>query len=150
MIVVAKERKEVSDKRKYIKCVLRVENNVNIPEFIVDTGAIYTCCNYNEVIGLINLQELQNCPVKRLAGIDKSAGIKFHKITLDSMSIGGLGIGGVYLWVTTDSKMEKAILGMDILNNLNTLNIAGTGTMIISNSLLEVANYVYNVCNGMI
>lgn len=150
MIVMAKERKAKKDYRKYIKCVLRKGNCMAIPDFIVDTGAIYTCCNYNEVIGLISLDELLACPVKRLAGIDKSAGIEFHRVELNSMSIGALGIGGVYLWVTTDTKMEKAILGMDIVNDLNILNITGAGIMAISNSLLEVSNYGYNICSGIL
>ena len=61
--------------------------------FIIDTGAMFTCCIYKAFDKRMRECELENCETKFLGGLVKGSRVKFYKCALKQFTIGSINMG---------------------------------------------------------
>lgn len=59
-----------------------VNRDVNMAKFIVDTGAMFTCCNYKIFDIHLEESELADNEIKALGGFVRSIPVTFYKCSL--------------------------------------------------------------------
>ena len=107
----------LKDNRYQVRC-LTVARDAYVNEFIVDTGAKYTCCNYGFVDRNMQEKQLANCDVKLIGGLVKGEFVKFYKYQLKQFTVGNIDMGEQDIWVTFDRRVTDVVLGMDILKQI--------------------------------
>ncbi len=107
----------IEDNRYFVRC-LSVSKCVSSEKFIVDTGAIYTCCHYRAIDKNLKEEQLSGCELKCLCGMVNGIAVKFYKYKLRQFTIGNIDLGEQYIWVTFDERVTDIILGMDILKQI--------------------------------
>ena len=71
----------IEDNRYFVRC-LSVSKCVSSEKFIVDTGAIYTCCHYRAIDKNLKEEQLSGCELKCLCGMVNGIAVKFYKYIL--------------------------------------------------------------------
>lgn len=103
------------------KCLvdcIAVLDRVRAVKFIVDTGAMYTCCNC-KIFGFhIDGDALKKNETKILGGFVKGLPVMFYKCNLKQFTIGNLDMGEQGIWITFDNRVTDIVLGMDILKQV--------------------------------
>ena len=107
----------LKDNRYLVRC-LTVAENTYVNEFVVDTGAKYTCCNCSFVDRAMNENMLSNCDVKLIGGLVRGEFVKFYKYKLKQFTIGNIDMKEQDIWVTFEQRVTDAVLGMDILKQI--------------------------------
>lgn len=107
----------IKGNRCLIDCVA-VLTKISLEKFVVDTGAIFTCCSYKAVDGRLKEKELKSSEVKLIGGFVEGEYLKFYKLPLKQFTIGNINMGEQDIWVTFDEKITDIILGMDILKQV--------------------------------
>lgn len=107
----------IEDNRYFVRC-LSVSKCVSSERFIVDTGAVYTCCHYRAIDKNLKEEQLSGCELKCLCGMVNGIAVKFYKYKLRQFTIGNIDLGEQYIWVTFDERVTDIILGMDILKQI--------------------------------
>lgn len=64
---------------KYLAECIMVNRDVNMAKFIVDTGAMFTCCNYKIFDIHLEESELADNEIKALGGFVRSMPVTFYK-----------------------------------------------------------------------
>ena len=103
--------------RCLIDCVIAL-TEVSLEKFVVDTGAMFTCCSYNIVDGRLKEKELEGSEVKLIGGFVEGEYLKFYNLPLRQFTIGNIDMGEQDIWITFDEKITDIILGMDILRQI--------------------------------
>ena len=103
---------------KYSLICLAVLDEVCIVDFIVDTGAMFTCCNYTSLKSNLCETDFAGGEIKLLGGFVKSSPVKFYKCELKQFTIGNIDMGGQVIWITFDERVTDTVLGMDILQQM--------------------------------
>ena len=107
----------IKNNRFYVQCIT-VFDRTRAVMFIIDTGAIFTCCTYKAFDKRMRECELENCETKFLGGLVKCSRVKFYKCALKQFTIGSINMGEQNLWITFDERVTDTVLGMDILQQV--------------------------------
>lgn len=107
----------IKGNRCLVDCVA-VLTEVSLEKFVVDTGAMFTCCSYKIVDGKLKEKELEDSEVKLIGGFVEGEYLKFYKLSLHQFTIGNINLGEQDIWITFDEKITDIILGMDILRQI--------------------------------
>lgn len=103
---------------KYLVICFAVLKRVQIVDFIIDTGAIFTCCNYTSLDKSLIEEDFVGSDTKLLGGFVKGSPVKFYKMHLKQFTIGNLDLGEQCIWITFDKRVTDSVLGMDILQQV--------------------------------
>ena len=103
---------------KYLAECIMVNRDVNMAKFIVDTGAMFTCCNYKILDIHLEESELADNEIKALGGFVRSIPVTFYKCSLKQFTIGNIDLGKQDIWITFDERVTDTVLGMDILQQV--------------------------------
>ena len=107
----------IKDNKYQIQCIV-VFNKVRSAKFIVDTGAVFTCCTYKALGKELKERQLFDCETKLLGGFIKGVPVKFYKLRLQQFTIGNIDMGSQEIWVTFDERVTDTVLGVDILQQV--------------------------------
>lgn len=103
---------------RFIIDSITVLNKMRIIQFVVDTGAMFTCCNYTSFDLGLQEEELINNEKKLLGGFVKGAPVQFYRCRLKQFTIGNIDMGEQDIWITFDGRVTDTVLGMDILKQV--------------------------------
>ena len=103
---------------RYVVRCLRVSTDVKAINFIVDTGAKFSCCNYELINGNLEEKELSGNKIKWIGGFVKGDGVKFYQYRLKQFTIGNIDMGIQDIWITFDERVTDTVLGMDMLQKI--------------------------------
>lgn len=107
----------LKDNRYLVRC-LTVARNINVNEFVIDTGAKFTCCNCGFIEPDVRELELAGCETRSIGGFIKGEFVKFYQYQLRQFSIGNIDMAQQKIWVTFDSRITDMVLGLDILKQI--------------------------------
>ena len=107
----------IKNNRYQIQCIT-VFDRFRVVKFIVDTGAIFTCCTYKAFDKHIQESDMYHCEMKFLGGFVKGLPVKFYKCSLMQFTIGNINLGKQDIWITFDNRVTDTVLGMDILQQV--------------------------------
>ena len=113
----------IKDERFSVDCIVNLRK-VRVIKFVVDTGAMFTCCNYTSFDKKLCEEDLADNDIKLLGGFVKGIPVKFYKCSLKQFTIGNIDMGEQDIWITFDVRVTDTVLGMDILQQV--LFIANT------------------------
>lgn len=107
----------IRDNKCLVECIT-VGKDINMVQFIVDTGAMFTCCNYKFFDVHIKEETLKRNETRFLGGFVKGLSVIFYKCKLKQFTIGNLDMGKQDIWITFDKRVTDSVLGMDILKQV--------------------------------
>ena len=107
----------IKDNRYFVRC-LTVTKEVSANNYIVDTGAKITCCNYSFLDESILEKDVVFCEAKIIGGLVKGNAVKFYRYPIRQFTIGTIDMGRQDIWITFDKRVTDIILGMDILKQV--------------------------------
>ena len=87
-----------------------VNRDVNMAKFIVDTGAMFTCCNYKILDIHLEESELADNEIKALGGFVRSIPVTFYKCSLKQFTIGNIDLGKQDIWITFDERVTDTVV----------------------------------------
>ena len=99
------------------ECII-VSSDVNMIKFIVDTGAMFTCCNSKTFDIHLHEKDMTDSEIKLLGGFVKGSFVKFYKHRMKQFTIGNVDMGEQDIWLTFDERVTDTVLGMDILQQI--------------------------------
>lgn len=108
---------KLKDERFSVDCIVFF-GKVRVIQFVVDTGAMFTCCNYKSFDKNLRVEDLKGCQVKIIGGFIEGDGVKFYKYSLQQFTIGNIDLHAQDIWITFDKRVKETILGMDILKQV--------------------------------
>ena len=108
---------KLKDERFSVECITLVEK-VRVIQFVVDTGAKFTCCNYKELDKNIHEEEFAGCEIKTIGGFIEGSVVKFYRCGLKQFTIGNIDMHEQDIWITFDKRVKETVLGMDILQQI--------------------------------
>lgn len=100
-----------------VECII-VGSDVNMIKFIMDTGAMFTCCNSKTFDIRLYEKDMADREIKLLGGFVKGSSVKFYKCRMRQFTIGNVDMGEQNIWITFDERVTDAVLGMDILQQV--------------------------------
>ena len=106
------------DTDRYIaKCIVN-SYGPKVIDFVVDTGAKYTCCNYLSIDTNLNEVDYVDAEFKLLGGIIAGEVLKVYKYKVSQFTVGTVDMGEQEIWITFDERATDDVLGMDILKQI--------------------------------
>lgn len=108
---------KLKDERYSAECITLLEK-VRVLQFVVDTGAKFTCCNFKELDRSMQEEDFEECETKRIGGFIEGASVKFYRCSLRQFTIGTIDMGKQDIWITFDRRVKETVLGMDILQQV--------------------------------
>ena len=107
-----------NDTQRYVaKCIIN-QSGPKVIDFVVDTGARYTCCSSLNISTRLDEQDFHNTETKTLGGIVAGYAIKVYKYHVEQFTIGTIDMGAQDIWITFDQRTTDDVLGMDILKQV--------------------------------
>lgn len=103
---------------RYMMNCITMLNNPQVVEFVVDTGAIFTCCHYQEIDDSLKEDDFKDAPAKLIGGIVAGSAIRLYECPLKQMTVGNLDLRDQSIWITFDDRLSDNVLGMDILKQI--------------------------------
>lgn len=103
---------------RYIVRCIRMAKNIKIIQFIVDTGAQFSCVNYSLIDDDMKEEDFRNCDTKIIRGVIEGDSVKLYKYHLKQFTIGSIDMGEQDIWITFDKRVTDTVLGMDILKQI--------------------------------
>lgn len=107
----------IEDNRYLVKCLM-VSRYIVSDDFIVDTGAKYTCCSYSVIDVELRENDMKGCKTRLVGGLVRGSVVKFYKYSLRQFTIGNIDMKEQDIWITFDERVTDIILGMDILKQV--------------------------------
>ena len=107
----------IRDNKCLAECIT-VSTDTNMLHFIVDTGAMFTCCNYSLFDVHLKEETIKRNETKYLGGFVKGFPVTFYKYSLKQFTIGTIDMGEQDIWITFDKRVTDTVLGMDILKQV--------------------------------
>lgn len=107
----------INHDRCRVDCII-VAEDIAVENFIVDTGARYTCCNYCFVSGRLDVERLKGNEAHNIGGMIEGDKVCFYRYSLRQFTVGNIDMGRQDIWVTFDERVTDIILGMDILKQI--------------------------------
>lgn len=103
---------------RFIVDGITVLEKTRIIQFVVDTGAMFTCCNYTAFASELHEEALAGSETKFFGGLVKGAPVKFYKCRMKQFTVGNIDMGEQDIWITFDNRVTDTVLGMDILQQV--------------------------------
>ena len=103
---------------RFIVDSIAVLGKARIIQFVVDTGAMFTCCNYVSFDENLREEDFTGSEMKVLGGFVKGLNVRFYKSRLKQFTIGNIDMGEQDIWITSDERVTDTVLGMDILKQI--------------------------------
>ena len=125
-----------SEGRYTAKCIVN-HKKARIRDFVVDTGAKYTCCSYDYVDSSLDEKDFSDAKTKTLGGFVANVGMKFYEIELKQFTIGTVDFGKQKIWITFDERIADSLLGMDILSQAVFANTPDRGQFAVYDDVKE-------------
>ncbi len=107
----------LKDERFVVDSIALLEK-ARVIQFVVDTGAKYTCCNYASFDENLCESSMKGKEIKFLGGFVKGKPVKFYKCALEQFTIGNIDMNAQDIWVTFDQRVTDTVLGVDILKQI--------------------------------
>ena len=105
-----------SDTRRYIaKCIVN-RNGPRVVDFVIDTGAKYTCCSSMSLGVKLKEEQMADRESKLLGGMISGSTLRVYKYHVHQFTIGTVDMGEQDIWITFDPRATDDVLGMDLLN----------------------------------
>lgn len=98
----------LKNNRYLVRC-LRVAKDIKTINFIIDTGAMFSCCNYRLIDSSLQENVLLNNEIKLIGGFIKGEYVKFYCHRLKQFTIGSIDMGEQNIWITFDRKDIKTL-----------------------------------------
>lgn len=103
---------------RFIVDSITVLKRMRIIQFVIDTGAVFTCCNYTSFDLELHEEDMVNTEIKFLGGFVRGLPVKFYRCKLKQFTIGNIDMGEQDIWITFDERVTDTVLGMDILQQI--------------------------------
>ena len=127
-----------NDTGRYVaKCIVN-RNGPRVVDFVVDTGAKYTCCSALSIDSRIEESGIGDAETKILGGIIAGSVLKVYKYHVDQFTIGTVDMGEQDIWITFDDRATDDVLGMDILQKVFFLQDADKRKILFSKDKCEL------------
>ena len=89
------------DKNRFsVKCLTVLNKTYAINNFVVDTGAMITCCKYRFMDKSLQEKDVMSYESKTIGGIVSGSTVKFYKYPLKQFTIGNIDMGQQDIWIT--------------------------------------------------
>ena len=125
------------DNNRYIaKCIVN-SSGPKVIDFVVDTGAKYTCCNYLSIDPKLEETDLSDREYKLLGGIIEGEVLKVYRYNASQFTIGSVDMSQQNIWITFDERATDDVIGMDILKQIHFYQDANNSEMYFSNDKSE-------------
>jgi len=108
----------IEKNRFSIKCLAVLEKRFALNNFLVDTGAMITCCQYGYIDRGLQEKDIADNETKIIGGLVSGSVVKFYRYPLKQFTIGNINIGKQDIWITFDERVTDVVLGMDILKQI--------------------------------
>ena len=108
---------KLKDERYSVECIVLL-GKVRVIQFVVDTGARFTCCNYKVFDKSMHEEDFAGCETKTIGGFIEGSVVKFYRCSLKQFTIGNIDMHEQDIWVTFDKRVKETVLGMDILKHI--------------------------------
>jgi len=129
-----------SSTRRYVaKCIVN-RNGPRVVDFVVDTGAKYTCCSSMSIGVKLSKEQLAGIESRLLGGMISGSILRVYKYHVQQFSVGTVDMDEQDIWITFDPRATDDFLGMDILRNAFFLQDADKEELYFSRSLDELKN----------
>lgn len=132
-------------KQRYeVECI-SLTRVLKIQRFIVDTGAMYSCCHYSMIDEKIQEQELLALKTKLIGGFVNGLAVKFYEYPLKQFTVGNINCGSCNIWITFDARVADMVLGLDILKDIIFLNRPSDGEIYFFESDADCRKYIQTI-----
>lgn len=122
---------------------------VKTVKFVVDTGALYTCCYYRALDNSLRESSFENKEYVDLGGFVDGSFVRFYKYHVASLTLGdSVHLLNQDIWITFDNRITDYTLGMDLLKEIAFLFHPESGQLMIFNTYDELSAYVYSGRNS--
>ena len=108
---------KLKDERYSVECIVLL-GKVRVIQFVVDSGARFTCCNYKVFDKNMHEEDFAGCEIKTIGGFIEGSVVKFYRCSLKQFTIGNIDMQEQDIWVTFDKRVKETVLGMDILKQI--------------------------------
>lgn len=108
----------IENNRFSIKCLAVLEKRFVLNNFLVDTGAVITCCKYRYIDQTLKEKDIAGYETKIIGGLVSGSAVKFYRYPLKQFTIGNIDMGEQDIWITFDERVTDTVLGMDILQQV--------------------------------
>lgn len=124
-------------------CVIFADIGKDV-QFLIDTGACWTTCHYSSINKFWRESDFSEAPYTYFGGYsgERNIGAKHYKYHLNKFQIGDINLGERDIWVTFDKNVNENLLGLDILQYITFVQIAGTGKFVFFKDMKELQNYM--------
>lgn len=119
------------------RCIVNA-NGTKFVDFLVDTGAKYTCAGYLSIDSTLKEDDFQDAEFKILGGIVEGYTIKFYKYSIRQFTIGTINLGKRDIWITFDERVSDDVLGMDCLKDVFFLHNPSRQEMSFADSITDI------------
>lgn len=130
--------------RYEVECIA-LSRVIKIQRFIVDTGAMYSCCHYSTIDERLKESEVLNMKTKFFGGLISGVMVKFYEYPLKQFTIGNINMGVRHIWVTFDQRVIDRVLGLDILKDVIFLNRPASGEICFFENETDCEEYIQTI-----
>ena len=128
-----------SDTRRYIaKCIVN-RNGPRVVDFVIDTGAKYTCCSSMSLGVKLKEEQMADRESKLLGGMISGSTLRVYKYHVHQFTIGTVDMGEQDIWITFDPRATDDVLGMDVLRTVFFLQNADKEELLFSKNIDELS-----------
>ncbi len=132
---------KLMNQRYEIECI-SLTRVLKIQRFIVDTGAMYTCCHYSMIDEQLQESDLSEMKIKFIGGLINGSAVKFYEYPLKQFTIGNINRGTCNIWITFDKRVVDMVLGLDLLKDMVFLNRPSDGALCFFESEKQCREYM--------
>lgn len=132
-------------KQRYeVECI-SLARVLKIQRFIVDTGAMYSCCHYSMIDEMLQESNFLQSNMKLIGGFVNGSAVKFYEYPLKQFTVGNINRGVCNIWITFDERVADMVLGLDILKDMIFLNNPSDGEMHFFESVSDCKEYIQTI-----
>ncbi len=110
-------RLKTESRRYTARCILN-RSGPKVVDFVMDTGAKFTCCSYKSVNPALREEDFKSIDTKVIGGIVSGSTLRLYRYHVGQFTVGTVDMGEQDIWITFDNRATDDVLGMDILQKL--------------------------------
>lgn len=136
------------DNRFYIDCDFVLGTRFDKPRietinFIVDTGARYTCCYYRDLDRRLDENLFEKQEHIDLGGFVEGLSVRFYKYHVALIKLGEyVNLKDKDIWITFDNRITDYTLGMDILKDVSFVFTQKSSSLLLFQDYDELSAYI--------
>lgn len=132
---------KLNNNRFIIPCIV-VSSVIRRTSFVVDTGAMFTCCHYANINSSLKQKDVCHSEKRILSGFVKGSSIIFYKYKLKQLTIGNIDLGEQCIWITFDNRVSDFVLGLDLLKQTTYFSLAKSNCLSFFQDSAELLTYL--------